>query len=321
MDDLPPKDSEVEACSYGHADSENFDRLRNWVQHTLKKVLHIPLKRAERGLEYLKMTQEERNSAQFAPDRLPPQEIMDRLEDDIISRAVTWLNNRHHQLTASSVPSIHNTLCGVTLDEEILLEGIILIAKHRQVGLFFSDAKCNVLNGVREEEMPSYWPWKHGDQWSLPSIELPTDVLSQNLGAFLAKAYPGLYEPSRKGQETIAEWFRTLWRGFRGETVAASKRYREQNRLLRGAVSVSQTEAAKALAEVEKLQAVTSRLEAKVERLTEAQLSHRRETDDMRAQIALLKQAVIAKSRIAESEESKTKTTGKSKLYDQSGLR
>ena len=29
MDDLPPKDSEVESCSYGYADSEKFDRLRN----------------------------------------------------------------------------------------------------------------------------------------------------------------------------------------------------------------------------------------------------------------------------------------------------
>ena len=121
MNDLPPKDSDKEACSYGHTDSEKFDRLPDWVQHTLKKVLHIRLKRVERDLEYLEMSQEERNSAQFVPDRLL-QEIMDRLEDDTISRAVAWLNNRHHQLTTSSVPIIHNTLCGVTADEEIPLE-------------------------------------------------------------------------------------------------------------------------------------------------------------------------------------------------------
>ena len=107
------------------------------------------------------------------------------------------------------------------------------------------DPYMDPTSDVKESEFPEYWRWNTPNaRWTLKTTELPSELLSINLCEFLESHNVKHYEPSQKGREIVAEWFRSVWRSFRGITVDDSKKTRDRHRQMRetGAQRVSQVE-------------------------------------------------------------------------------
>ena len=82
---------------------------------------------------------------------------MERMEENILVTCAEWLLNRRQQLLSGS-ETCSKTLFEVPIDETILLEALVMMAKARDTGLmFYKDAMKSELHGVKEHEMDKIW--------------------------------------------------------------------------------------------------------------------------------------------------------------------
>ena len=60
----------------------------------LRETFRIPLVRTESTMQWLRMSKAEKDAMKYAPERLPPPELMYRMEDNIVSLCVKWVTDR-----------------------------------------------------------------------------------------------------------------------------------------------------------------------------------------------------------------------------------
>ena len=267
--DLPP-DQNVYQDVYGNPSSDTYERLRKWVRHQMKETFLIPLTRKEIvDIKFAGLSAAEKNSIKYAEKRMPPADLLDRIEENILETCAGWLVARRNLVQDMAHTGVTRSLCGVPIDERILLEALVLLTQSRDTGLlFFKDDERSMLNGVKEEEMPAYWQWKSAcGKWGLNMKELPLELLSKKLCEYLKKCYSGLYENSSSAHEVVAEWFRSVWRSLRGDSSEVAKRCRERTRDIKRVVSLTEASASQTARDVNQLQDEFLALKSEVQSL------------------------------------------------------
>ena len=134
--DFPPGDDEYIEEGIDSPDSEKYAPLRKWVSYAIRHTFRIHLKRSETSLEWLRMSSVEKNAIKYAPDLLPPHDLTQRMEDNIIAMCAQWITTRIRQLSDQE-SNVLKSLCNVPIDIDILLQGLLLLTKAREAGLLF----------------------------------------------------------------------------------------------------------------------------------------------------------------------------------------
>ena len=271
--DLPPSNDEYVDDGPDSPDSERYLTLRKWVAYSIQETFRMPLKRSETSMEFSRMSNAEKNAIKYSPERLPPPELTQRMEDNIVALCAGWVSLRLRQLLDPE-SNVLKSLCNVPIDENILLYGLVLLTKSRDTGLlFFKDAERSEIHGVKEEEMPGHWQWTQSTQtWSLSFTDVSTDVIAGHMKDFLKKKYGGVYEDTKKDREVLAHWFKTMWRGLRGSNAQDGKVYRDRNKKMKEKVEESSTRTESIVSDFRKL---------------------RVEIEEMRNEISILRKKVL----------------------------
>ena len=83
--DLPPDDTVSSEDMYASSSSPIYHRLRKWVSHKLRETMIMPLTRKEIiNLNFVGLSDVEKNKIKYAEKRLPAQKIMGRIEEGVL---------------------------------------------------------------------------------------------------------------------------------------------------------------------------------------------------------------------------------------------
>ena len=84
------------------------------------------------------LSAQEKNG-KYGADRLPPQEILDRMEEYLLDKCIERLESRSKVLQDSDNCNIIKEIYGVPIDGTILLEALVLMSHARDTGLLFHE--------------------------------------------------------------------------------------------------------------------------------------------------------------------------------------